>query len=223
MGTEQLSSPVIYQLRVLLQGVSPMVWRRLVVRSDSTIAELHYVLQIAFGWSDEHLHRFRIHGKEYGMPHVGGMFFSDDATTVRLAAFRLRTRERFFYEYDFYDHWVHEIRVEQILPLDPTGTYPLCTGGARAAPPEDCGGAWAYLQRLDHHTYHFPYEAAEVVATALDRFLRSGEACALGDREELQDAVDQLEAYQQFKPHEFARRRVNAQLRKLSHQAGASL
>ena len=42
-----------------------MVWRRPVVRSDSTIAELHYVLQIAFGWRDEHLHRFRIHGKEY--------------------------------------------------------------------------------------------------------------------------------------------------------------
>ena len=50
-----------------------MVWRRLVARSDSTIAGLHHVLQIAFGWSDEHLHCFRIHGKEYGIPHVGGI------------------------------------------------------------------------------------------------------------------------------------------------------
>ena len=130
MGPERLSSPVIYQLRVLLQEVSPMVWRRLVVRSDSTIAELHYVLQIAFGWSDEYLHRFRIHGKEYGMPHVGGMFFSEDATTVRLAAFRLRTRERFFYEYDFYDQWVHEIRLENKLPLSAKKAYPICIAGS---------------------------------------------------------------------------------------------
>jgi hypothetical protein len=148
-----------------------MVWRRLLVCSDSTVAELHHVLQVAFGWSDEHLHCFRIHGKEYGIPHVGGLSFSDDATNVRLAVFQLRARERFFYEYDFYDHWVHEIRVEQILPLDSTETYPLCTGGARAAPPEDCGGAWAYLQLLDRHTYHFPYEAAEVVATGFCRKL----------------------------------------------------
>ncbi len=194
-----------------------MVWRRLVARSDSTIAGLHHVLQIAFGWSDEHLHCFRIHGKEYGIPHVGGMSFADDATTVRLAAFRFRTRERFFYEYDFYDHWVHEIRVEQILPPDPPGIYPLCTGGARATPPEECGGAWAYLQRLDHHHYSFPYEAAEVVATALDRFLRSGDGRALGDRDELQEAFDQLKAYQEFNPEQFARRGMNAQLRKLLH------
>jgi Plasmid pRiA4b ORF-3-like protein len=37
---------------------SPMIWRRLLVRSDSTIADQHYTLQTAFGWSDEHLHRF---------------------------------------------------------------------------------------------------------------------------------------------------------------------
>jgi len=205
---------VVYQLRVCLQGVSPMVWRRLVVHSDSTIAELHQVLQIAFGWSDEHLHCFRIHGKEYGTPHVGGMSFDEDATTVRLAAFRFHPRERFFYEYDFYDHWVHEIRIEQILPLDSARSYPLCIGGVRAAPPEECGGAWAYLQRLDHHHYSFPYEAAEVVATALDRFLRSGDKRDLGDRDELQEALEQLEAYQEDIPKPFARRAVNAQLRK---------
>lgn len=220
--TGQLTSPVVYQLRVWLRAVSPMVWRRLVVQSDTTIAELHHVLQIAFAWSDEHLHRFHIHGKEYGIPHVGGMSFSDDATTVQLAAFRFRVRERFFYEYDFYAHWVHEICVKQILPLNPTATYPLCTGGARAAPPEDCGGPWAYLQLLDHHKYHFPYEALGIVATALDRFLRSGDRHSLGDLDELRDAFDQLKVYQQFKPNSFARRCVNAQLRKLYHKEGAS-
>jgi len=52
---------------MVLRGVSPLIWRRLLVRSDSTIAELHRALQIAFGWSGEHLHRFVIHGPMHGM------------------------------------------------------------------------------------------------------------------------------------------------------------
>jgi Plasmid pRiA4b ORF-3-like protein len=218
---ESPPAPRVYQLRVSLQGVSPMVWRRLLVRSDSTIADLHRILQIAFGWSDDHLHCFRIHGKEYGIPHVGGMGFDDDATTIRLAHFRFRVRERFVYEYNFSAHWVHEIRVEQLRPLTPSGRYPLCIGGARAAPPESCGGPWAYLQLLDHHTSHVPYEALEIVATALDDFLRSGEEQALGDRDELQEAFLELHAYQQFTPGSFARQRINVQLRTLHPQEGA--
>jgi len=29
-----------------------MIWRRLLVRSDSAITDLHHILQIALGWSD---------------------------------------------------------------------------------------------------------------------------------------------------------------------------
>ncbi len=54
------SLPVIYQLKVLLLGISPMIWRRLLVKSDSAIADLHYILQIAMGWEDIHLHHFII-------------------------------------------------------------------------------------------------------------------------------------------------------------------
>ncbi len=50
----------VYQLRVYLRQISPMIWRRLLVRSDSTIADLHYTLQIAMGWDDFHLHQFII-------------------------------------------------------------------------------------------------------------------------------------------------------------------
>ncbi|MBV8883014.1 MAG: hypothetical protein JO235_03295 [Chroococcidiopsidaceae cyanobacterium CP_BM_RX_35] len=42
-----LSELVIYKLKVVLLGISPMIWRRLLVKSDSTIADLHYILQIA--------------------------------------------------------------------------------------------------------------------------------------------------------------------------------
>lgn len=44
----------------LIRGIYPMLWRRFLVRSDSTLADLHVVLQIGFDWTDFHLHRFRI-------------------------------------------------------------------------------------------------------------------------------------------------------------------
>lgn len=74
-----VSDPMaVYQLRVRLREISPMIWRRLLVRSDSTISDLHYTLQIAMGWTDTHLNRFVIHGKEFGVAKIGGAWFSDD-------------------------------------------------------------------------------------------------------------------------------------------------
>ena len=72
-----------------------MIWR-LLVRSDSTIADLHYTLQIALGWTDVHLHCFHIHGKDYGIAQLGGLSFADDPEKVYLADFGFRRRERFF-------------------------------------------------------------------------------------------------------------------------------
>jgi 7-keto-8-aminopelargonate synthetase-like enzyme len=42
----------IYQFHAWLRGISPLIWRRLLVRSDQSVADLHYALQLAFGWSD---------------------------------------------------------------------------------------------------------------------------------------------------------------------------
>jgi hypothetical protein len=85
----------VYQLRIVLRLISPLIWRRLLVRSDSTVADLHRTLQVTFGWSDEHLHPFVIQGRLYG---DDSLF---DSRRVRLADLGLRLRERFVYEYDF--------------------------------------------------------------------------------------------------------------------------
>ncbi|MGH3846124.1 MAG: plasmid pRiA4b ORF-3 family protein [Pseudonocardiaceae bacterium] len=73
----------MYQLRVVLRGISPLTWRRLLIPADTTIAGLHTILQTVFGWSGEHLHRFVIHSHEYGIAYCGGSGFRDDARTVR--------------------------------------------------------------------------------------------------------------------------------------------
>ena len=67
-----------------------MIWRRLLVRSDSTIADLHTTLQLVMGWSDKHLHRSVLHGKDYGSSQIGGIGFSDDPHQVQLADFGFR-------------------------------------------------------------------------------------------------------------------------------------
>jgi len=63
--SQLLLSTVIYQLRLVLAGISPMIWRRLLVSSETTIAQLHPYIQVALDWSGEHLHRSRIHGKDF--------------------------------------------------------------------------------------------------------------------------------------------------------------
>lgn len=150
----------VYQFRVYLREISPAIWRRLLLRSEQTIADMHYTLQIAMGWSDLHLNRFVIHGKDFGVAHIGGMSFRNDPRTVKLSDFHFRLRERFLYEYDFGDRWEHEIRLEKKLPLDPKQTYPVCIGGSRQAPPEDCGDPIAF-QALETH-YSLPYIAEKL-------------------------------------------------------------
>lgn len=192
--------PAVYKLKVWLRGISPMVARRLLVRSDSTIADLHYTLQIAIGWSDAHLNRFHIHGKDYGVPHIGGMSFADDPECVRLSDFGFRTRERFLYEYDFGDAWVHEVRLEKILPFDTKRTYPVCIEGKHAAPPEDCGGAQAYMQMRQALKFRAVFGYSLVDDEGYE------------DDNELED--DPLQSHRPFDPDHFSRREVNTRLRR---------
>lgn len=104
----------VYRLRVVVAGISPLIWRRLEVTVGTTVARLHAIVQTAFGWSGEHLHRFVIGGTEYGISYLGGPGFRDDARQVRLAGLGLREGERFAYEYNFYAAWRVDLRVEQI-------------------------------------------------------------------------------------------------------------
>src|SRR6516164_5998298 len=97
--------PVVYQVRVVVAGISPLIWRRLLVPAEATIADLPAILQTAFGWSGEHLHHFTVHGAQYGVCYDGGPVFRDDPYRVRLASMGLREGERFSYVYNFFAGW----------------------------------------------------------------------------------------------------------------------
>ena len=125
----------VYQLVITIEDVTPRIWRRLVVTSDTTLAQLHTYLQIAFGWEDYHLHEFRLHGEE-----------CDEAMT--LGQLGVRHGDLFDYVYDFGDYWLHAIAIEDCTSINPRSRYPRCTGGAQPGPEEDSGGAYASSQKL---------------------------------------------------------------------------
>jgi hypothetical protein len=120
----------IYQLRIVMRGISPLIWRRLLVRRDTTLAQLHHILPFLFDWSGEHLHEFHLYGRDYGSNGA-------DTRDVRLSDFRLHPGERFWYVYDFGAYWQCDIRLETSLPADAKRLYPVCIGGKGAAPLED--------------------------------------------------------------------------------------
>jgi len=201
MGSQE-KEVFVYQFRVCLREISPAIWRRLLVRSDSAIAGLHYTLQIAMGWDDFHLHQFIIHGKRYGVSKIGGIWFSDDPEQVRLSDLQFRVKARFLYEYDFGDFWQHEIRVEKKLPLDPKKTYPVCIGGARSTPPEDCGGPWAFMELQQRYSFY----------NITERMLEIIESDDLEEyRADYQEEVRTLLYW--LKSDKFPRRNVNRRLK----------
>ncbi len=56
----------IVQIEFWLLGISPMMWRRVLVPSGTTLRELHGVIQVAMGWQGIHLYQFRLRSARYG-------------------------------------------------------------------------------------------------------------------------------------------------------------
>ena len=139
-------SPV-HQLKVTLKGSSPPIWRRILVPGDISLAKLHRILQITMGWWNCHLHVFEIHGREYGQPDRNLELEFENEQRVKLGEI-VSEKDRFVYQYDFGDDWRHQIVVEKIVPREEGKRYPACVAGARACPPEDCGGIWGYANFL---------------------------------------------------------------------------
>jgi len=216
-AAKQQATVAVYQLKAALRDITPMIWRRLLVTSDTTIARLHDVLQIAMGWEDLHLQQFRIHGKAYGINRDGGIAFADNPHQVILADFTLRKAERFVYEYDMGDCWQHDFRIEAVLSFDPRKRYPVCTDGAGDRPPEDCGGPRGFMDLMAERDSGLALlEALGDQALVAQRLLDwyDGGPRPTYDDTEFMAASDRMHDWLDDAPIAFNRRAVNATLRK---------
>ena len=144
-----------YRLKVSLEEIEPTIWRRLEVPGDATLGWLHAVIQVAMGWTNSHLHQFVVGERRYSDPSFDLDEYEEsaralDENVATLLDLPPRARSSFRYEYDFGDGWTHRIAVERILDPDPAAAgLAQCPDGARACPPEDCGGVGGYMDLLE--------------------------------------------------------------------------
>jgi hypothetical protein len=149
-------TPQAWRMTIRLEGIEPEIWRTLLVPASFSFAQLHEIIQAAFGWKDCHLHQFILGGLVVSAPEfdeIGGVI---DAESVRISDLYLHPliERRFLYEYDFGDSWIHWVVLERTVPMVKGDTYPQLVDGARACPPEDCGGPPGYARFLE--AWHDP-------------------------------------------------------------------
>lgn len=160
MVTERYPPLFVYYLKVTLKDSKPPIWRDILVPSDLTLEELHYVIQTVMGWGNSHLHQFIAeevlynddietnNSDEYGFTRDEN---EQDRNEKKYTLSQILTKEQssLIYEYDLGDSWTHKIELKKILPADSNARQARCLRGEKACPPEDCGGIWGYTDMLE--------------------------------------------------------------------------
>lgn len=146
---------LVCQFKISLFGISPAIWRRIQVPETYTFWDLHVAIQDSMGWLDYHLHVFRFDGAEGRRAIDIGIPDEDNPRDAIIPGWTAGIVDRFIrpgmsasYEYDFGDGWIHEVLLGGNLIREPKAKYPKCLAGARACPPEDCGGIPGYRELL---------------------------------------------------------------------------
>jgi hypothetical protein len=138
----------IFDARLVgISGVS----RKLAIRSDQTLADLHDVLRAAFDWDDDHLYAFwrgdafwPRTGTEYVHPFMleeappmpaFGPQPTQKSAEVRLDRLRLARGDRLSYVFDFGDEWRVALRLHAVRAVDDE-PYPRVLERRGTAPPQ---------------------------------------------------------------------------------------
>ncbi|MCP4461058.1 MAG: plasmid pRiA4b ORF-3 family protein [Cytophagales bacterium] len=135
------------------------VYRRILVPSETSLLQLHFIIQLSMGWKFEHLFQFQDRRAEPNL--VAGIpddFDEDDfspfgrrtrkqpADEVALERFAVSGLKSFWYWYDFGDDWWHKINFQKVSKKDMAGYNGKiqCVEAVGQCPPEDIGGPWGY-------------------------------------------------------------------------------
>lgn len=152
-------TPKAVALRIELREVVPLVWRRVLVPNQWTLASLHHYLQWVIGWTDSHAHEFEVGAglvapgwwiREAGSDEEVSRYRDERRVSVAAVPSELGARGEFEYRYDMGDGWQHRIVIES-APASRLGDLPLpaCVAGENACPPEDVGGPHGYALFLE--------------------------------------------------------------------------
>ena len=137
----------VLQLKITLEGITPKIWRRFLVKDNITFQKLHEIIQIVMGWGNYHLYSFYIGKERIGLPDPN---FDNDLLNGKKIKLKdmLSLKLKLGYVYDFGDNWEHAIVVEKVEDDKNAALIPVCLEGERAGPPEDCGSYPGYYQLM---------------------------------------------------------------------------
>jgi hypothetical protein len=103
------------------------------------------------GWKNSHLHDFSVGEGElrFGPGGLKSSAFGDDlekdSRIVSLGELFKSDHKEVIYTYDFDDGWEHSLTLVKKVEKTQGLKYPHCVDGSGACPPEDCGGAFGYM------------------------------------------------------------------------------
>lgn len=165
----------VYEIKVFSDQLPSPLWRKLLIPEDYSFYDLHCILQMAFGYKDQHSHEFLIEksktritndsdllsrakflNSEEGEDYLAQASKRED---VDLSVTVLDSKEAYLsevfpfidslvYLYDFEDQWVYQIEVEGDME-NAIGDLPRIVEGLGTAAFEDCGGVEGYLEIMD--------------------------------------------------------------------------
>jgi len=146
----------VYQFRITLEDIKPPVWRRIQVPETYTFWDLHVAIQDVMGWSDYHLHQFKVIDPvtktrvDIGIPDEQDDYYEIlTGWKQKIPDYFTGENKKAGYTYDFGDNWNHTVLLEKILRREKGVACPICIDGQRACPPEDCGGVGGYEEFLE--------------------------------------------------------------------------
>lgn len=147
-------------IRIELQGIEPLIWRRIAVPAEWSLGQLHEYVQWVMGWQDTHAHEFRL-GRvtvadarwiaEMSIGRDASDYVNERDMSVAQALEQAGDARELEYVYDMGDDWVHRVVFEPSAARVGyvSSMLPLCVAGENACPPEDCGGPPGYADFLE--------------------------------------------------------------------------
>jgi hypothetical protein len=133
----------VYIFRATLVGVRG-VSRKLAVRGDRTLEDVHGLLQIAYDWDDDHLYAFwpsgkfwdREPGAGFGRPDLCDDS-GDRSAQIRLDRVGLEAGQVVAYLFDFGDEW--RVRLKLVEIRETSGAPATAILESRGAAPQQYG------------------------------------------------------------------------------------
>ncbi|TKB08418.1 plasmid pRiA4b ORF-3 family protein [Desulforhopalus sp. IMCC35007] len=139
-----MTKPQLFVFKVSLSH-DKKIWRRIEIRGDQSLDQLHESIFQAFDRYDPHMYSFYLtkpgsksrkrfsEAPEFTHPFMLEDDFGwkhkqiQDATKTKICDLLLQEKTKFEYLFDFGDEWFHEITLEKILDIFPKKKYPILT------------------------------------------------------------------------------------------------